>query len=67
MVLNAMEILEGGNSGNACLVEILERELSVSHPWGGCMSQELLQSLSKFTVMCDGRAALESEHNLLGS
>jgi hypothetical protein len=28
------------------------------------MSQELFQSLSKFTVMSDGRAALESERNL---
>ena len=30
------------------------------------MIQELPQSLSKSTVIFDGRAALESEHNLLG-
>jgi Cu/Ag efflux pump CusA len=69
LVTQTRSLLDEGKSFEDAVKEAasVEFDLSVGHPWGGCMSQELLQSLSKFTVMFDGRAALESEHNLLGS
>src|SRR5215475_12388477 len=39
------------STGTLLAGALVDRALSVRHPWGGCMNQELRQSLSEFTVI----------------